>query len=445
MAIIAQDQQTVLDVTDGYSVLLTNEAHSFPGSVSAALAGSATTQIVVMKGSEQVDASVVLSEVTKPAGVTVTKDSDATAPTLTIAVSTSVTADGEVVIPIHVGDLTFTKKFTFSISFKGATGNPGQGATNVIVGLDAIALATNASGSTTASQTVTVPFGGYIGTARAAATAASIPPSGVTLTANAAATSSADGSLTFTVASGTSLASGVSVPVTYTCNSATFTKVLTITAAKQGAGGGTGTAAVNAVVGNQAVTIPCAADGKTSAASTITIPFAGYQGTSRVAATIAASGLPSGMTAGTNTAATTSADGSLSVSVASGSTLGGAASGNFTLTVTALGQTFTILFTWSKAMTGGKGDKGNDGDDAITLKMESSNGLIFKNDAIATVLTAHVYQGGVELTPAQIATLGTVKWFKDGTVMAETGSTLTVDAGDVDKIATYKAGLDDGN
>lgn len=116
------------------------------------------------------------------------------------------------------------------------------------------------------------------------------------------------------------------------------------------------------------------------------------------------------------------------------------------------------VFTWSKVQgpqgetgetgatgeQGPQGEKGEDGADAITMSVTSSNGTIFKNAAISTTLTAHVYRAGAELTAAQISALGTVKWYKDGgTTAAETGQTLTINAGDVTNKATYVAQLED--
>lgn len=145
---------------------------------------------------------------------------------------------------------------------------------------------------------------------------------------------------------------------------ATFHKSVAISIALTGA---TGTYATSVVVGNESVSIPCDKDGKTSAATAITIPFAGYYGTSRRACTIAASGLPTGITAGTNTGATTSADGSLTLNVASGSTLGGSASGEITLTLTCNSQTFVKKFSWAKAVTGQTGQTGGAGTSATSV------------------------------------------------------------------------------
>ena len=142
MAIKSVDQISIVDVTDAYSVILTSEAHAFPGTTNAAKAGSTTTQIIAMQGSAQIPCSVTVSEITKPAGVTVSSDSNVTSPTLTIAVTTSVTTGGVVKIPVHIGDITITKEFTFTIAFMGATGATGN------PGADAITLTITSSNGT---------------------------------------------------------------------------------------------------------------------------------------------------------------------------------------------------------------------------------------------------------------------------------------------------------
>ncbi|MBX9032679.1 hypothetical protein [Gordonibacter massiliensis (ex Traore et al. 2017)] len=462
MAVLGTAQITLVDLTDAYGVVMTSESHTFPGSTSAALAGSVTTQIVAMRGAEQVPASVVLSEVSKPAGVTVTMDSDKTSPTLTVAVSGSVTSGGVVRIPVHIGDVTIVKEFSFAIAFKGATGAQGAAgasATTVVCGNDSQSIPCTSAGSTSAASTITIPFAGYVGTSRAACTvAASGLPSGISVSANTAATDSADGSLVLAVEAGSALGSAAAlsgtITLTFSCNGKTFARSFGWSKAKAGAAGGTGAQgapgmpATSVVCGNEAQAIPCTAGGLVAAACTITIPFAGYVGTSRAACTASYSALPSGVTLGSNTAATASADGSLVLNVAANATLGAAATltGAIELTLSCNGQKLAKLFTWTKAnkgQTGATGATGSPGADALTLVVTSSNGTIFKNSSVSTVLTAHVYKGGAELTAAQIAALGTVKWYKDGAASATaTGTTLTIDAGDVANKADYVAKLE---
>ena len=71
------------------------------------------------------------------------------------------------------------------------------------------------------------------------------------------------------------------------------------------------------------------------------------------------------------------------------------------------------------------------------MTVTSSNGTIFKNTAITTTLTAHVYKAGAELDATAIAALGTIKWYKDGstTALSTTGQTLNIGAGDIENKA----------
>lgn len=325
MAQRAADQITLTDLTDGVSVIMSAESHTFPGTTSNAIAGNTKVKITALMGADVVSASVNTTNVVKPSGITVTSDNHATSPTLTIAIASSVTSDGEIEIPVSVGDLTIVKTFSYAIAFKGTGGSPGVSATLVGLKNEAHTIVTNASGATVGSSTISVDFFGYVGATRTATTA---------------------------------------------------------------------------TVGD----------------------------------------LPSGMTVGTNTPGTSSADGILTLSVASGSTLGGSDSGTVPITLTCNSISRTVNFSWSKAKAG---TDGTDGQDAITLEISSSNGLVFKNAQVATTLTAKVYKGGVEVTGASLTALGTIKWYKDGgTTSVGTGATLTISAGQVTDRATYEARLE---
>lgn len=99
--------------------------------------------------------------------------------------------------------------------------------------------------------------------------------------------------------------------------------------------------------------------------------------------------------------------------------------------------------TGAQGPTGATGATGAKGDDAILMAITSSGGTIFKNSAIATTLTAHVYKGGVEVTGTALSALGTIKWYKNGgTTAIATGQTYSISAGDVDNKATFSAQLE---
>ena len=355
MAIKSSDQISIVDITDAYSVILTNDSFTFPGTINAAKAGSCTTQIIAMRGSEQIAATVNLNSVTKPTGITVTKDTDPTSPTLTITASTSFTTAGVVRIPVVVdGEITINKDFSVAIAFTGATGGKGdkgdKGDTgDAGKGVSSVAITYQASSSNT-----TAPTGTWAAT----------PPS---------------------VSAGQYL--WTKMVFTYTDNT---TSDPLYSVARQGSNG-------------------------TSAQW--------YTGT--------------GIT-GTSTTGT----------IFSGSGVSSAKIGDMYLNTstyntykcTVAGAASAAKWVYVNNIKGAKGDTGAA---AITMSVTSSNGTIFKNSAVETVLTAHVYQGGVEVTGSALTALGTIKWYKDGaTTAAATGQTLTISAGDVSNKATFIAQLE---
>lgn len=278
MAIKAVNQIDVIDLTDGYSVILTNDSHTFLG-ITTSVNGTqtATTQVMALCGSEQVPCTV--GTITCPTGISAVSDGKTPTPTITITATSALTKSGTITIPIVInGDITINKTFSYSIAFKGQTG---QNGTSVTVKSTSVTYQAGTSGTT--------------------------PPTG---TWSTAVPSVANGQYLWT-----------KTVVTYS-------------------------------------------DGKHTESYSVS-----YKGTN-----------------GTN---------------------------------------------------------GKDGLDAITMAITSSGGTIFKNTAIATTLTAHVYKGGVEVTGSSLSALGTIKGYKDGgTTAVATGATYTIGAGDITNKATFSAQLE---
>lgn len=99
-----------------------------------------------------------------------------------------------------------------------------------------------------------------------------------------------------------------------------------------------------------------------------------------------------------------------------------------------------------KGTNGTNGKDGAAGADAITLSITSSAGTVFKNNSGSTILTAHVFKGGVEQTVADngsVAGIGSVKWYKVGsTTPIATAKTLTITANDVAHTQAYNCQLE---
>lgn len=353
MAIRSSDQISLVDLTDGYSVILTNDSYTFAGSTSAAKAGSTTTTVLAMCGANQVAAAVDNASIVAPTGVTTSVDNNATQPTITISVTTSVTTGGTVDIPVSLdnGNIIIHKYFTYSIAFTGASGTSSQWYTG-----------TKITGTST--------------------TATSFSGSGIS--------SAKVGDMYL----------NTSTMNTYRCTVA-----------------GAASSAKWVYVGN--------IKGATGDVGEGAVWYTGDKitGTSTTATIFSNSGI------------TNAKVGDMYLNTAT----------NNTYRCTVEGAASAAKWVYVNNIKGLKGDTGDKGEDAITMSVTSSNGTIFKNTSISTTLTAHVYKAGTELTSAQIAKLGTIKWYKDGssTALSTTGATLNISTGDVSNKAVYIAQLEE--
>ena len=91
--------------------------------------------------------------------------------------------------------------------------------------------------------------------------------------------------------------------------------------------------------------------------------------------------------------------------------------------------------TYSVSHNGTNGTNGKDGvagEAALSFKLLSSQGQIFKNKSIKTTLTLEVRRGSKKLTSSEVKNLGTVQWFKNDT--RQTGSNLTLSISESDSL-----------
>jgi hypothetical protein len=202
---------------------------------------------------------------------------------------------------------------------------------------------------------------------------------------------------------------------------------------EKGDAGAAGSGGLSVILGNETQAIACTSAGKTSAASTITIPFTGYVGITQTACTCAVGTLPTGITVKSSTAATASAAGKLELSVASSSDLGGTSvlTGDITLTFTISGKTVTKIFSWIKAKAGSAGTS------AVVFSVYAPNGTVVQNQSGKLTLATSAYSGTTAITSA------TYQWAKyvNGTwtnISGATASTLEVSGEDIVNIQSYR-------
>ena len=120
---------------DAYTVILTNESNVFAGDVSNALAGETSTQVLAyLKNVAQTVTIVSVNGIAASTSATATGITGltfqcnalaGTSPIITFKCTTAFkTANGTIPIKLKVGNIEFTKVFTYSIAFKGTTGAP---------------------------------------------------------------------------------------------------------------------------------------------------------------------------------------------------------------------------------------------------------------------------------------------------------------------------------
>ena len=139
---------------DGYTVILSNENHTFPGNISTARSSSTTCTVSVYEGTTAKAFTIDINSIVTPTGMTISESSG----TLTINVTAHLSpTSGTVTIPIAITDtnLTINKTFTYSVSFKGADGNNGDDGVSIDDVIDIYYLQTSGQSSPTQPTTST--------------------------------------------------------------------------------------------------------------------------------------------------------------------------------------------------------------------------------------------------------------------------------------------------
>ena len=466
MAVKHTAEVTVYDVTDAYSVTLTNEATSLKATATDKLgtAATATTKPQAFLGADAVACTVTAADCvcSDPTNVSVTVNStgdNATWPLLTISIGANTVNSGTVTIPVVIGSgdnaVTIEKVFSYSIALKG-TG--GSNAYNYFLNASPTAIVRAEDGTLSASS--------------------------VAWNATRATTGNPTAYTGFTWSH-------------YTTDGSTWTQ---ITKATTGASSGTVTipSTVTGTVKAVRITLHTAAPTDANKVDSVTIPVidagqTGPKGDSITVKSVAyayqkstnGSTVPTGTWSDTPLAPDTSnyvwtrtivtfSDNSTATTY----TVGGKTGTNGTSpTVTnsktqyqkSTSGTAVPTGTWSDsalapdvnnyvwtkttvtysngntavsyAVGGKQGTKGDKGDDPYTLSITSNNGTALRNNTGNTTLTCHIFRAGAEITtiPSGLA----VKWYKDGTYLSgKDGLTLTVSATDVTNQAAYCAKLE---
>lgn len=157
---------------DSYTVILTNESHTFAGGVSSAVAGDTTCEVIAYKGATRVPATInsITGQVTGLTTAITNPSTTSASSGFAVNVTTALTQkQGVLKVNLTVDGKTFTREFSWSLALKGATGDRGPAATVYRLGLSANAIVRNLTGGLSPSA-VTVTKYKVTGDSRATTT-----------------------------------------------------------------------------------------------------------------------------------------------------------------------------------------------------------------------------------------------------------------------------------
>ena len=218
---------------DAYTVLLTNESHTFVAQNNGNIASqvAVTSKVLAYKGTSTVSHSY--GTITNPSGMTITTSGSTI--TFTVATGTSLANNGSVNIPIIVDGITFTKTFSWSKALQGAqgaqgnTGNAGKDAYTVILTNENHTFNADQSGNITSAISTTTNVVAYKGATSITPTIGTLPSvNGLTLSKNGT-------TITIQANTGTALASNGKFDIPITVDGKSFTKSFSWSKVNRGA------------------------------------------------------------------------------------------------------------------------------------------------------------------------------------------------------------------
>ena len=390
------------DGWDAYTVVLTNESHTFAGNASGAIANSTTCGVIAYKGGTKVSATIG-SITGQPTGMTTSISSNNSMNAyFTVAVTTSMTTrNGVLTIPITIDGITFTKRFTYSLSLNGANGENGANAKLLSLSANRQAIAFNSNNTAKDSTEITLTaiqqnFSDSISWS----TSPSVSLTGMGLTRGLAVSNfNSNSRITVTVTAG-----GISDSVT----------IVKVVDGANGTDGSDGADAYTINLSNDNHSFIANSSGTIETQQATTTVVTSYKGTTSVT--------PSFGTLPTVNGLTISRSGTtITVIATTGSNL--ATHGSFNIPVIIDGYTFNKAFSYSKVNCGEDGENGY----TVILTNEAhifpceNNGNI--TTAISTTTLVKAFKGTTEITPT-IGTLPSVA----GLTLSKNGTTITIQA-----------------
>ena len=390
------------DGWDAYTILLTNESHTFVGDKNGALSNSTTCGVIAYKGNAQVPATIG-SITGMPTGMTTSINNNNTNnASFIVAVTSSMTSrNGVLTVPITVDGVTFTKRFTYALSLNGSDGANGTNAKLLSLSANKQLIAFNSDNTPKDSTEITL--------------------TAIQQNFSDGVTWSTNPSVPLT---GTGLTRGLAVSnfnsntrIAVTISSGSLSDTITLVKVIDGTDGSDGTDGIDGCtinLSNDNHTFVASSNGTIEVQQAITTTVTAYKGSTLITPTIGTLPTVNGLTISRN--GTT-----ITIIAPVGTNL--ATHGSFNIPVIVEGITFNKAFSYSKTNCGA------DGKDAYSVILTNeahifpceSDGNI--SAVISTTTEVEAYKGTTQLTPT-IGTLPTVS----GLTLTKKDTTITIQA-----------------
>ena len=217
------------DGNDAYTVLLSNENHTFPSTYEGNIENAVTTTTVAIAYKGKTSITPTIGTLPTVTGLSLSKSGNAV--TIVANKGTSLADTGTFKIPVIVDGITFEKTFSWSKSKNGLSGTDGEDGYTVFLTNENFTFVADDTGNVTKAQTTTTNILAYKGSNSLAFTIGTLP------TVNGLTLSKTTDTITIKANTGTSLADVGSFDIIINADGKSFTKKFSWSKTKTGASG----------------------------------------------------------------------------------------------------------------------------------------------------------------------------------------------------------------
>lgn len=217
------------DGNDAYTVLLSNENHTFPSTYEGNIESAITTTTVAVAYKGKTSITPTIGTLPTVTGLSLSKSGNAV--TIVANKGTSLADTGTFKIPVIVDGITFEKTFSWSKSKNGLSGTDGEDGYTIFLTNENFTFVADDTGNVTKAQTTTTNILAYKGSNSLAFTIGNLP------TVNGLTLSKTTDTITIKANTGTSLADVGSFDIIINADGKSFTKKFSWSKTKTGASG----------------------------------------------------------------------------------------------------------------------------------------------------------------------------------------------------------------